>query len=777
MAKKPVLGIVGIALVGAVAWLWQLDADRRAESSRAALVEQYCVGCHNDVDQTGGLALSAGEIAAPAAEAETWEAVVRKLRTGMMPPAGEPRPERAELESLAAYLEGHIDDAARSSANPGAPPLHRLNRTEYANAIRDLLALDVDVDTLLPADDAAEGFDNIAGVLTVSPALIEGYVAAGMKISRRAVGDMTMLPKTVVYRVPSGFVQDAHIDGLPLGTRGGMIVTHDFPLDAEYEFVVGAGGGGGGGIFGRGGAPDRTEVVLNFDGEPVPVPNPRRFRLRMPAGPVEIAAAIIDRSRGSGVTDYHSTDGRSGGVTQIQIEGPFDATGPGETPSRQRIFSCYPDPAAANAAAEEIACARQILTRLASAAYRQPLEHDDPEVDFLFAFYEQGREAADFESGIARALATMLINPRFLFRFEHEPYDVPAGGVYPISDIDLASRLSFFLWSSIPDGELLALAAAGRLSDSDVLRAQVERMLADPRAAALVDNFAGQWLYLRALADVEPEAPQWDANLRLSFERETKLLFETIVAEDRPILDLIDADYTFVDERLARHYGIDGVDGSYFRRIALRADSPRRGILGHGSLLTVTSVANRTSPVARGAWILENLFGAPPPAPPAGVESNLDDANLVEVATLRQRLELHRADPTCASCHAIMDPIGLALENFDSIGAWRSDDGGRPIDASGVLVDGTMLDGPADVRNALVARSDAFVTAAVEKLMTYALGRGVEHYDMPAVRKILRDAADDDYRFSSLVYGIVTSVPFQMRVKSGDEDSAIEETL
>jgi hypothetical protein len=762
MARRLSTWVIGIALVAALALFWRSGADRRAESASRSLVEQYCIGCHNEVDRSGDLALSEHDLGDPAAARETWEAAVRKLRAGMMPPAGEPRPDRESLDAVAEYLERHIDEAAARSPNPGAPALHRLNRTEYANAIRDLLALEVDVETLLPADDAADGFDNIAGVLTVSPSLIEGYVAAGMKISRRAIGDMTMLPTTVVHRAPSGFVQDGHVEGLPLGTRGGLIVTHDFPLDADYEFQIAAAAGGGGGFPGRGGgAPARTSLVLNFDGEPADVQGARRFRMRMPAGPVQIAAAIIDRSRSGGVTDYHSTDARPGGVTQISIEGPFNAAGAGDTPSRRRIFSCYP-----SSPADEAPCARQILSRLTSLAYREPLDAEDPEIGLLYDFFEQGQQEAGFESGIQRALAMMLINPRFLFRFAHEPDDVAPGDVYRISQLDLASRLSFFLWSSIPDEELLQIASQDRLSDPDVLREQVERMLDDPRAEALVENFAGQWLHLRPLADVAPEAPEWDGNLRDSFRRETELLFRTIMNEDRPILDLIDADYTFVDERLARHYGIDGIKGSYFRWIELPPDSPRRGILGHGSLLTVTSVANRTSPVVRGAWILENLIGAPPPAPPSGVESNLDDVESAAVSSLRERLELHRRNPTCASCHAIMDPIGLALENFDLIGGWRSQDAGRPIDATGVLVDGTEIDGPTELREFLTDRSESFVTVATEKLMTYALGRGVEYYDMPAIRTILREAAADDYRFSALVDGIVTSVPFQMRVKS-----------
>ncbi len=761
MTRRLTIGLLAALLVGAVAIL-SMGRNGSAELA-AATLDRYCLDCHNATDRAGDLVLDADDIAAPSLDTEVSEAVIRKLRTGMMPPAGEPRPERETLDSVAHWLETELDAAAAQHPNPGAPALHRLNRTEYANAVRDLLALEADVTSLLPADDSADGFDNIAGVLTVSPALIEGYVAAGMKLSRLAIGDLTMLPKTVVYRVPGGLDQASHFDGLPLGTRGGLIVTHNFPLEAEYEFSIAGGGGGGGGFPGRGGggAPAATAIVLNFNGEPVATENPRRFRMRMPAGPVEIAAAVVDRSRGDGVTDYHSSRARPGGVSQIQIDGPFGATGAGDSPSRRRIFSCYPEQAG-----DEPACAREILVSLASSAYRKPLTASAPEIDFLFDFYEQGRAESGFDGGIERALAMLLINPRFLFRIENEPADLAPGEIYRIADLDLASRLSFFLWSSIPDAELLELAAAGQLSEPDTLRAQVRRMLADPKASALVDNFAGQWLYLRALEDVAPESPDWDENLRRAMRQETELLFGTIVAGNRPITELLEADYTFVDERLARHYGIEGVSGSYFRRVELPADSPRRGIIGHGSLLTVTSVANRTSPVVRGAWILENLMGAPPPAPPAGVESNLDEASIAAVTSLRERLEQHRGNPTCAACHAIMDPVGLALENFDLIGGWRTSDSGHAIEATGVLVDGTAIEGPVALREALVARREAFVTTATEKLATYALGRGIEHYDMPAIRAIVRSAAEDDYRFESLIHGIVMSVPFQMRVKS-----------
>jgi hypothetical protein len=445
----------------------------------------------------------------------------------------------------------------------------------------------------------------------------------------------------------------------------------------------------------------------------------------------------------------------------------MNATGRGDSPSRRKIFSCRPAQPA-----DEEPCAREILARLATSAFRRPVAQDGEEVDFLMGFYQQGRERADFDGGVERALAQLLIDPRFLFRVEDQREDLSLGETYRISDIDLASRLSFFLWSSIPDEPLLEAASAGRLSDPEALRAEVDRMLADPRAHALVDNFAGQWLHLRELAAVEPDTPDWDENLRASFQRETELLFETVMREDRSILELLDADYTFLDERLASHYGIPGVRGSYFRRVALDGNSPRRGLLGHGSVLTVTSVANRTSPVVRGSWILENILGAPPPPPPPGVETNLDEESATQASTLRERLQAHRADQVCASCHNIMDPIGLSLENFDLIGGWRDLDAGEPIDASGVLVDGTPVASPADLREALLDRSRSFVEVATEKLMTYALGRGIEHYDMPAVRAVVAAASEDDYRFSSIVYGVVMSEPFQMRVAANEEAQA-----
>ena len=735
-----------------------------AQPVDAAFLKQYCITCHNERAKVAGLALDALDPTRVGAHAEEWEKVVRKIKTGMMPPSGAPRPTRQVLDGFAAGLETKLDAAADPKASLETPALHRLNRAEYANAIRDLLDIEVDVTSLLPADGSSEGFDNIAEALGVSPSLIQGYVSAAMKISRLAVGDRTMAPSLVSYPARPGLAQDRHLEGLPLGTRGGLLVTHIFPLDAEYEFTIGGGRGGG-----PGGGTDVT-----IDGQRITAPNTGRFRMAVTAGPHTIGAAVVDRARGAGVDDAYSDFraanngfGIGGGVQGINIMGPFNPTGPGDTPSRRRIFVCRPA-----AAAEEEACARNILTTLARRAYRGTVSAQD--VDTVMTFYKQGRAAGDFETGIQVALARVLVAPRFIYRVEEQPANVATGAVYRISDLELASRLSFFLWSSIPDSELLDLAGKGRLRDAATLQRQVSRMLADPKSDALIENFAGQWLYLRELANVQTEAPGFDDNLRQAFRRETEMLFGAIVREDRPIVELLDSDYTFVDERLARHYGMNNVRGSHFRRVTLDPASPRRGLLGHGSMLTVTSVATRTSPVMRGKWILENLLGAPPPEPPPGVETNLGEGEpIAKTTTLRQRLEAHRASPVCASCHNIMDPMGFALENYDLIGAWREKDGPAPIDSKGRLADGTPLAGPTDLRAAVLSRSEAFVTTAAEKLMVYALGRPMHYYDMPGIRSVVRRAGRDGNRFSSLVLGIVESDAFQKRIKSGSNRPAL----
>ena len=726
-----------------------------------AFLDQYCITCHNERAKVGGLALDKLDLARTGDNAETWEKVLVKLRGGMMPPSGARRPERPVMDTFAANLETAIDRAAAAKPNPGTTALHRLNRTEYANAIRDLLGLPIDATTLLPPDDAAEGFDNVADVLGVSPLLIQGYVAAAAKISRIAIGNPEMSADKATYRIPRGLSQADHIEGLPLGTRGGMLIQHTFPLDGEYDFRIARSGVS----VAQTGVGGDDEIEISVNGERIYLAgrnSPRDIRLAMKAGPQSIGVAILKKRNVRGVDDLYDVFSASLGISTVSITGPFNASGPGDTVSRRRIFVCRP----ANAS-EETPCAIRILRTLARRAFREPISYSDVSMETLMSFYATGRAQGGFDAGIEQAVARILVDPRFLYRFEKEPAKVAAGANYRLSDLELASRLSFFLWSSIPDDELLDAAAEGKLSQPATLEGQVRRMLADPRAEALSKNFGGQWLYLRDLKNAKPEADDFDETLRQSIRRETELMFEHIVREDRSVMDLLNADYTFVDERLARHYGIPNVRGSQFRRVTLEKDDPRRGLLGKASFLMVTSAANRTSPVSRGKWVLENLLGVPAPAVPASVPPLKENAERTDgkVLSMRQRMEEHRSNPACASCHKIMDPIGFSLENFDLTGKWRDIDEKNPVNASGELVDGTKLNGPADLRQALVGRSDAFVTTATEKLLTYALGRGVHYYDMPAVRSIIHDAARNDYRFSALVLGIVKSAPFQMKVK------------
>jgi cytochrome c553 len=732
----------------------------RAAGPDAAFLAQYCITCHNDRVKAGALTLAGLDVAAVDGHAEVWEKVVRKLRTGMMPPDGVPKPTGAARDAFTGALEASLDRAAMRRPDPGTPALHRLNRAEYANAIRDLLALDVDVAALLPPDDSAAGFDNIADVLGVSPALIEGYAAAAASISRRAIGSPTIGLDRTTYRMPGDVSQDAHVDGQPLGTRGGLIVTHTFPLDAEYDLQVGQAGGARLGGPPAGG-PRTDDLYVTLDGVRVTLQGRGATRMKVAAGPHTIAAASVVRSHAGGADGVYHVETRTPGITQLTVAGPFNPTGPGDTPSRRRLLVCTPA-----SAAEELGCARKILSTLATRAYRRPVAATSPELDTPLQFYRDGRQRS-FEFGIERAVARILVDPQFLFRFEREPARVAAGAAYRVSDLELASRLSFFLWSSVPDDELIAVASKGGLSTPATLERQVRRMLADPRADALVTNFAAQWLYLRELQNARPDTPEFDGNLRQSFQKETELLFRTILRENRSIVDLLDANFTFVDERLARHYGIPGIRGSRMRRVELPPDSPRRGLLGQGSILTVTSAANRTSPVQRGKWVLENVLGAPPPQPPPGVETNIDgDTSKAKAVSLRQRMEQHRANAACASCHRIMDPIGFALENFDHAGKWRALDGQTPIDATGVMVDGSRLDGAESLRRTLVARPELFAGVAAEKMLTYALGRALRAQDMPAVRAITHDATPGRYTFSSLVLGVVRTPQFQMRTKS-----------
>jgi hypothetical protein len=732
-----------------------------ARSEEQALLNQYCVTCHSERLKTGNLVLEKLDPAHAAdgeGTSETWEKVIRKVRAGMMPPAGAPRPDRKTLDAFAVSLETRLDRASAAHPNPGATALHRLNRNEYGNAIRDLLTLDVDVSTLLPADDSAEGFDNVADVLHVSPSLMDRYVAAAAKISRLAVGDAAIGATTSTYRTSSAS------EDLPLGAPGGLAVRHYFPLDGVYSFK--ARGGGGIPYDNR-----VSKIEVTIDGESVTLVEvgyyvTADFKLTLKAGTHALGFSLLEKDPQEINHTWRVVPGNVG-VTNVAIAGPLSSTGPGDTPSRRSIFVCRPAPAASEkgASQDEIPCAKKILSTLARRAYRGPVT--DGEVETLLGFYQRGRNAGSFDSGIQLAVRRMLVSPRFVFRFEEEPDSVQAGAAYRISNLELASRLSFFLWGSIPDDQLLDLATHNKLSDPAVLREQTLRMLRDPRSDALVRNFAGQWLFLREVKSAPGPA---NTELKQALQRETELLFQSILREDRSALDLLNADYTFVNERLARHYGIPNIYGSHFRRVTVQ-DPARRGLLGQGSLLLVTSVADRTSPVARGKWILENLLGVAAPVPPPNVPALEESASKNEPRSVRQQMEIHRRNPACASCHKIMDPIGLSLENFDLVGKWRDADQGAPIDASAELVDGTKINGPASLRKALLDRSDVFLTTMTEKLMTYGLGRGVRYFDMPAVRTIVRDAASNDNRMSSYVLGVVESAPFQMRVKksAGEE--------
>jgi hypothetical protein len=738
-------------------------AAQNPATSDQQFLTKYCQTCHNDRLKTGGLSLQQMNPSQVSRSPETWEKVVRKLRAGMMPPSGMPRPERTVIDEFAGHLETSLDQYAAQHPNPGTVGLHRLNRAEYANAVRDLLALDIDVSTLLPSDDSSEGFDNVADALGVSPALLESYVGAATKVSRLAVGDPSITPSTSTWRAPGDLSQTDHIEGLPIGTRGGMLFDYTFPLDAEYAFKIRARSAGFG--VGSGALPVPLEITL--DGTRVnPGKRSTDFHLKVTAGPHTIAVAMPAHDS-AGVDDVYSVYPDNAAVTSVAITGPTHPTGPGDTPSRRKVFVCQPT------SDDETACAKRILTSLATKAFRRPVR--DTDLETLLSFYQEARNSGGFERGIEAALARILVDPWFVFRFEKEPARTAPGGIYAISDIELASRLSFFLWSSVPDEELLRLAEQNKLHDPRILAHQTRRMLADPKSSALAENFAGQWLYLRELKNSRPEARDFNDNLRQSFQRETELFFDSIVREDRGVVDLLNADYTFVDERLARHYGIPDVYGSRFRRVKL-ADDSRRGLLGQGSILLVTSVATRTSPVARGKWVLENILGSSPPLPPPNVPALPENASAAKLVSVREKMEAHRKNPVCASCHKIMDPIGFSLENFDLTGKWRTTDGGIPVDASSQMVDGTKLSGPASLREALLSRSGVFVSTLTEKLMTYALGRGLKYYDMPAVRAITREARRNDDHFSSIVLGIVKSAPFQMKMKPIDKKSTEVET-
>ena len=782
MIRTRALASIGTVLAGAIllpaAALQAQNSPSTAPAVHRVALEQYCIGCHSGPTPFAGLNLQALDIGNLEANGTIWEKVLRKLRNREMPPAGMPRPDAATYEALVKYIETERDRLAEAKPNPGRPTLHRLNRTEYANAIRDLLALEIDVAELLPADDIGYGFDNIGDVLTVSPLLLERYLAAAGKISRLAVGDISLPASYQTYVVPHGLNQRDHMsDAMPLGSRGGTAIRHRFPVDGEYEISVGLQTGRYDEFLGMG---RERKLDLRLDDQRLELftipANPRAGELVLGAGtdpdshlkirvPVKagtrtlVATFLKDTVKPEGILNRTRETAFFEGVGSVSVAGPYHVQGLGATPSRDRIFRCHPA-----TRAEEEPCAEKVLSGLARRAYRRPVTADD--MPPLLTLYRQGARSGGFESGVKLALQRILVSPGFIFRMEFDPPDAAPGSVHRISDVELASRLSFFLWSSIPDDELLAVAENRRLSEPSVLGGQVKRMLADPRSQALVKNFSGQWLYLRNIARIQPDPaafPNFDENLRQALAQETELLIESTLREDRSVADVLNTDYTFVNQRLAEHYGIKGIYGSEFRRVAVN-DPKRQGLLGQASILTVTSYPNRTAPTIRGKWVLEQLLGTPPPPPPPNVPSLKDDAS-TKAMTMRQRMEQHRSNPTCAVCHRMMDPLGFSLENFDGLGRWRDSTGpgSGPIDSSGVLPDGTKFDGPAGLREVLMSKRDLFVETVTERLLTYALGRGVEQYDHPVLRKITREAAADDHRWSSLIRGIVNSAPFQMR--------------
>jgi hypothetical protein len=754
------------------------------------LLDDYCITCHNDDTRIGNFSLSSVDVADARAHAETLERVALKLRAGLMPPAGMPRPEPDEIALLVRNIETTVDADAETHPNPGRPILHRLNRTEYRNAIRDLLALDVDVETLLPPDDMSQGYDNMSDVLTISPTLLEGYIRAAGKVSRLAVGDPGATPVVESYVVPQAISQLRHVDGAPFGTRGGIVVRHTFPADGNYIFRLNLYHRSLGELFGDNKPAEGEQVEISLNGERIAIfdidrkmhvtDDLRTAPVPVKAGPQTISAAFIERMAGP-VQDFvmpferalaDLSTGNIPGMTGLPhvktlgIDGPYDVTGVSETESRRLLFTCRPADDT-----EEISCAKEVLSRVARRAFRRPV--DDPDLQTLLSLFESGRKGRDFDAGITAALQGVLADPEFLFRFERTPRNVAPGENYPVSDLELASRLSFFLWSSVPDDELIEVASEGRLKQPAVLEAQVRRMLKDPRSESLATNFASHWLRLQNLKDAHPDVyvfPDWDQNLNDSMRRETELFFDSIVREDRSVMELLTADYTFVDERLAMHYGVPNIKGSRFRRVPV-GDENRRGILGHGSVLSLTSLSARTSPVIRGAWILDVLLGTPPPRPPANVPPLKENESGAKTLSVRERIEEHRANPACSACHDVIDPVGYSLENFDAVGAWRTKDSGYEIDPSGTLFDGTPVGGAADLREYLVRSETLFVRNFTRHLLMFGLGRVIQHYDLPAVRAIAREAQNQDNRFSAFVLGIVKSAPFQMRRADAHEQA------
>jgi hypothetical protein len=784
--KKVVFSVCTIMLTGLVLGQGSSTATLPL-TNQQALVNQYCAGCHNDRAKTGGFSFSGINLAHPERNAEQVEKVIRKLRTGMMPPSGRPRPDGETLQVFAGTLEREIDEIGLAHPNPGRPSLHRLNRTEYSNSIHDLLGLDINAESLLPPDDMSHGFDNMAEVLNISPSLMEGYIRAAGKISRSAIGDAKMRPIVETYPVSQSFSQDRYVEGTPFGSRGGIAVTHNFPADGEYQFIVSLVFTTNTNLFGNTAKEEKVEVAVNGERVALMDVNPRMKvdevlktpLIKVQAGPQRISAAFLknqnntdgpyeDLLRPIGRTLGDISAGSVAGLTSLPhvrdfgVSGPFNATGVSETPSRGKIFICRPA-----SAKDEEPCAKKIITALARHAFREPVTEEHMEE--LMTTYGEGRSHGDFDGGIRMALELMLSHPEFVFRFERPPANAAPGTDYRVSDLELASRLSYFLWSTAPDDQLIDVAAQGKLRNPTILEQQVRRMLADPKCEALATNFAGQWLYLRNLKDALPDYylyPLADQNLLQAMRRETELFFYSTVKEDRSILDLLTANYTFVNQDLAKHYGVSGVLGNAFRRVTL-TDENRFGLLGQGSILTVTSFSNRTSPVVRGKWVLEQILGAAVPVPPPNVpplkEVPVIGGDLVKRQTVRERIEQHRANEPCASCHKIMDPIGLSLENYDAVGSWRTQDSGYPVDTSGQLVDGTKVTNPVNLRQALLKYKEAYVRNVTGKLLMYALGRGLEYYDMPMVRAIDHDVEKNNYKFESIVMGIVKSTPFQMR--------------
>ncbi len=762
-------------------------AATAAEPAAHAVLQRYCFACHNQRARTGGLALDVLDMTQLGEHAEVWEAVIRKLRTGAMPPVGRPRPDHATYDAVVTWLETELDRAASANPDPGRPTLHRLNRTEYRNTIRDLLAVDIDP-ALLPADNAAYGFDNNADALTLSSALTERYLGAAARIAEMALGRPRGTPAPETFLVPTDRDQGKRIsDELPFGSRGGAAFRYYFPADGEYSFQMRPKESGVAGGF-EGVTEEPHELHVSIDGERVWTgivqrpPDARgdernrlileRMRFQAPVSAGSRLLQIYFAAKTSAYVEdlfdpdlrrspYRAANGEPV-VSSVAITGPLPETVTvGDSPSRRKLLVCTPA-----TAAEEAPCAHTIISTLARRAWRRPVS--DAGLEVPLELYRDGAARAGFEAGVELAVRGILVSPNFLFRFEDQPVSAQPNTPYRISNLELASRLAFFLWSSVPDDELLDLAVSEQLHDPDVLQQQVRRMLADPRSQALVDNFAGQWLHIRNVEGFQPSPEllfHFDDNLRQAFEQETKLLFESILRENRSVLDLLNADYTFLNERLARHYGIPGVYGERFRRVMLPPDSVRRGLLGQGSILTGTSRANRTSPVIRGKWIMENILGTPPPPPPPNVPDLVEERDPRKVLPMREQMAAHRANPVCAACHAQMDQLGFALENFDAIGEWRDIYvSGLPIDASAEFPDGTTFDGPAELRELLLSHSDDFLVTAIDRLLTYALGRGLEATDMPTVRQIMRDASGDNYRFATLVQGVVASTPFQMRM-------------